>query len=99
MYCKRCLSLLPEQPEDIAVKAGDWLGGKPGEIPYASPRKRITRCKRCFRKFDPDDRRTYLETLAIRPWELFVKIVLTTAFGVLAAYIVAFHQLVITDGH
>jgi hypothetical protein len=53
MYCKRCTAKLPTPPEDPALVAGAWLGGKPGEIPYQSPQLKSPRCPVCSRKFDP----------------------------------------------
>jgi hypothetical protein len=53
----------------------------------------------CFRKYDPDNPRTYLATLALTPWQIALKIILTTLVGIGAAYVVAFHQMAATSGH
>src|ERR1039458_4204788 len=99
MYCKRCSAKLTPPPEDPALASGPWLGGNPGEIPYASPRNTVARCAFCFRKYDPDNASTYRESLILSPKEIAVKIILTTAFGVVAAYVVSFHQLAQASGH
>jgi hypothetical protein len=99
MYCKRCLAALPEPPEDPTPANDPWLSGKSQTISYASPHRRPSRCRWCFRKYDPDDPRTYLATLALTRWQIVRKIILTTLVGIGAAYVVAFHQMAATSGH
>ncbi len=99
MYCKRCYAELPQSTDDAAPTQGPWLGGEVGQIPYAPKRIETTRCPRCLKKFDPTSPKTYLTTLALGPSQIIVKILLTTLFGIGAAYVVAFHQLAATSGH
>jgi hypothetical protein len=99
MYCKRCLAALPERPEDPTLANDQWLSGKSQTISYASPRRGPSRCRWCFRKYDPDNPTTYLATLALTRWQIVRRIILTTLVGVGAAGVVAFHQMAATSGH
>jgi hypothetical protein len=99
MYCKRCSAKLPTPPEDPLLATGKWLGGQPGQIPYASPRPGPGRCPYCLKRFDPNNPKTFLTTLVLSPGKILWRIFLTTLFGIAAAYVVAFHQLAQGSGH
>jgi hypothetical protein len=100
MYCKLCLTALPQTFDDIPSAVDEPLDSKPAVIPYASPRKKArSRCPRCFREYNPNDPKTYLTTLALTPGQMAFRVILTTLLGIGAAFVVAFHQMVMTSGH
>jgi len=99
MYCKRCLAALPQSFRDMPAAPEAPSDPKPAVLEYASPRKKPNRCRRCFRKFDSDDPKTYLSTLALTPRQMVLRVILTTLIGIAAAFVVAFHQLVAHSGH
>lgn len=58
-----------------------------------------TKCRKCGRPFSPDDPHSYLEKPFPRKSRIIRDIILTTIFSIIAAFAVAFHQLVRTSGH
>jgi hypothetical protein len=49
--------------------------------------------------YNPDDPRTYLKSLALSRSDIVKKLLLTTLLGVIAAFVVAFHQMAAGSGH
>lgn len=57
------------------------------------------KCRKCGRPFTPDNPRSYLEKPFPPKSRIVLHLILTTIFSILAAYVVAFHQLARTSGH
>ena len=97
MYCKRCYTALPGPPEKLAMMAEPWLGGQPGQIPYAS--KQFETCPRCGRAFDRNNTWTYRVRPFPTKWQIIWRVAVTTMFGISVAWVVAMFQAAGASGH
>jgi hypothetical protein len=57
------------------------------------------RCPKCNRAFKSDSPKTYYSRPFPSHRRIVLNVVLTTGFGVLAAFVVAFHQAAGASGH
>jgi hypothetical protein len=98
IYCKRCLSVLPDLPENLKVLKEPWLGSKMGQLSYATPPN--DRCKKCGRWFDRSKPSTYRLRPFPASWEIIRRVVITTILGFGVAYAIAAFQMVqVIGGH
>jgi hypothetical protein len=57
------------------------------------------KCRKCGREFDPEDAKTFLRRPFPSGLRIARQIIFTTMVGVLAAFVVASHQMARTSGH
>lgn len=67
-----------------------------GELGEAAESKR---CPKCNRRFDPANPRTYLVCPFPDVRKIIFQVIATTVIGFVAAYMVAFLQMIYMSGH
>ena len=96
MFCKRCYAKLSGEPVVAIPHTDDALHlGRP--LDYATDYS--YKCEKCGRRYNPNLPRTYLLRQFPSRAEIITAVILTTLFGVVAAGVVAFHQMAAMSGH